>query len=1013
MKFRLLKTPNLKSAMSTVFDEIKNTSGSICLIVPDKLTVTAEKQLFEYLNIESCFDINITTLTRLSQKILADIGVEYTPISKIGSIVLLKKILNERKSDLKLFSSPSFSYNYTDLLFRTITQFKASNITPDEMIVDEKKPTPLQDKIHDLKIVYQEYENGKAGLVDPTDRLTIFAREIKSSEYIKNTTFFFLGFDDFTNQGYTLIEQLIRHAQGVNVAVYGSKQGNKNIYPNEMFDRLVSLCYNQGLPLDIQEADTTLDTLHQNLSDNIFSFNTNILETDQIKIKNFKNIEQEIEYVARDIRQNILSGKHFYEFGVAVFDLETHKTKIKNAFEKYDINYYLDSSAKLSSTFYFNFFLNYLKLFSNNFKKENIIEFVNSPFVSFPSTTKTKFVNFLQEISFSGSLEKLKVEDDLIELKNYLLTIFNSFPIKKTDRIEDIEITLNGLKQGLDIDNQLNKIVDSTTSLYDKKILVQSPSQFESLLGEIKKFYLDAPLDEIVDILESSANDQKIMPIPMSLDCVQLLDASEVMTDFEHLYFVNVNNSTAPSIIQDIGIILDKDIANLDFKNKLSPTINHLNKLAKFKLFNSILMFNQNLTITSSIFNDSEASPLVASIQNIAKNNISENVNSQSHKILSKWDLIEFLSSSCDQQFDNLLDVYGVKKFYPIKYLPKDLAKKLNFEEISCSALENYFKCPMMFFLNHTLKIKQEREQGIAKVDVGNMLHQLAEDYFRAKGMVDIPQFVTIQIAKYMECDPKLVNFISTPIYFNLLKEGARFLFHLKYLNENSQFRQAFAEYNFGLKSNKTIPLADNVYLKGKIDRVDFFGDFVRIIDYKTGNADASLDELYYGKKLQLFLYGRLAEKIFGKKLAGSFYLPIKNSIVSDEKIKQYKLNGFYVANNDLILAWDKRLETMNNTDLMSLSLNKDRLIRVDARSTKVLNPNDFENLLNYSLKVANQAIQEIKSGYVATSPMKFSEQSTSCDYCPYLAICRKNSCNIAMRNKKDVNLSSFGGNNE
>ncbi len=1013
MKFRLIKSPNLKSAMSTIFDEIKNTSGSICLIVPDKLTVTAEKQLFEYLNIESCFDINITTLTRLSQKILADIGLEYTPISKIGSIVLLKKILNKRKNDLKLFSSPSFSYNYTDLLFRTITQFKASAITPDEMIVDKKKPTPLQNKIHDLKIVYEEYESGKAGLVDPTDRLTIFAREIKSSEYIKNTTFFFLGFDDFTNQGYTLIEQLIRHSQGVNIAVYQSKQGNKNIYQNEMFDRLVALCYNQGLPLDIVESNTKLDTLHQNLSNNIFSFETNIFETDQIDIKNFKNIDEEIEFVARDIRQNILSGKHFYEFGVAVFDLETYKTKIKNIFEKYDINYYLDSSAKLSSTFYFNFFLNYLKLFSNNFKKENIIEFINSPFVNFDSATKTQFVNFLQEISFSGNLAKLKVNDKLCEIKDFLTSIFDAFPIKKTDKIQDIESTLNGLKQGLDIDNQQNKIIDSTSSLYDKKILAQSPAQFDALIGEIKKFYLDAPLEEIVDIIESSANDQKIMPIPMSLDCVQVLDASEVMTDFDHLYFVNVNNSTAPSIIQDIGIILDRDIANLNFKNKLSPTINHLNKLAKFKLFNSILMFNKHLTITSSIYNDSEASPLVASIQNLAKNNISENVNSQAHKILSKWDLIEFLSTTCDQQFDDLLDIYGVKKFKPIQYLPNNLASKLNFDEISCSALENYFKCPMMFFLNHTLKIQQEREQGIAKVDVGNMLHQLADDFFHTKGLCDIPQFVTIQIAKYMESDPKLVNFISTPIYFNLLKEGARFLFHLKYLNENSQFKQAFAEYNFGLKSNKTIPLADNVWLKGKIDRVDFYKDYVRIIDYKTGNADASLDELYYGKKLQLFLYGQLAEKIFSKNLAGSFYLPIKNSISADDKTKQYKLNGFYVANNDLILAWDKRLETMNNTDLMSLSLNKDRLIRVDARSTKVLNPNDFKNLLDYSLKVSKQAIQEIKSGYIATSPIKFSEQSTSCDYCPYLAICRKNSCNIAMRNKKDVNLSSFGGINE
>lgn len=1013
MKFKLLKAPNLKSAMSATFEEIKNTSGSICLILPDKLTVTVEKQLFEYLNIDSCFDINITTLTRLSQKILADMEIDYTPISKIGSIVLLKKILNESKEKLKLFSSPSFSYNYTDVLFRTITQFKASSITPDEMLVDKDKPASLQDKIHDLKIVYEAYENGKAGRVDPSDRLTIFARQIKSSKYVKDTTFFFLGFDDFTNQGYALIEQLIRHSLGVTATVYASHQFNKNIYPAEPYDRLLAIAYNNGLPVEVQETTQKLDVLHEYLSSQLFSYNSKVFETNDIAIKNFKNINEEIEFVARDIRRNILSGKHYYEFGVACFDLKSHKTAIKNIFEKYDINYYIDSSSKLSSTFYFGFLLNYLNLFLKNFRLENIVEFVNSPFVEFDTAQKSKFVKLINEINFSGDIKKLSVEDDLLEIKNYLLEVFNNIPIEKQDNVETINKQLNQLKDFLHIDDKLNTIVDKTDNLYDKKILVQSPTQFQALMDEIKNFYESANLEDIVDILESSAQEQKIMPIPMSLDCVQILDADEIMTDFDNLYFVNANNSTAPCIIQDIGIILDKDIANLNFKNKLSPTINHLNRLAKFKLFNSVLMFNKQLFITSSIYNESEQSQLVLNLQNLIKNNITENIEQHPHKILSKWDLIETLSNTNLEQSNELLKIYGIKKYTPITNLPNNLITYLDFNEISCSALENYFKCPMLFFLNHILKIKQEREQGIAKVDIGNMLHQLAEDFFHTKYMADIPNFVAEKIAQYMQNDRKLQNYISTPVYYNLIKEGIRFLHHLKYLNNNSQFKQVFAEYQFGLKSNKTLPITDSVYLKGKIDRVDFYNNYVRIIDYKTGDADASLDELYYGKKLQLFLYGKLAESIFGKQLAGSFYLPIKNSILSDDKIKPYKLNGFYLADNSLIEAWDKRLNIMTNTDLMSLSLNKDREIKIDSRSTKVLNPTAFKNLLDYSLKVSQNAIHEIKSGYIATSPMKFGEQNTSCDYCPYLAICRKNSCNIPMRNKKDINLSSFGGNNE
>lgn len=1010
MKFIVHKTPNLKSAMSTIFDEIKNTSGSVCLLVPDKLTVTVEKKLFEYLNIESCFDINISTLTRLSQRVLTDLEIDYKPINKIGSIVLLKKILKSTK-ELRLFNSPSFSYNYTDLLFRTITQFKASNISPDDMIVDDKKSEQLKNKIADLKIIYKKYENGKAGLIDPSDRLAMFARHIKDSEYIKNTTFFLLGFDDFTNQGYILIEQLIRHSLGVNISVYSAFGDNKNIYPNEMLDRLYAICQNQGLPLKIKQSDYTDDATHTHLSNHLLGYSSSKCELNNISVKNFKNINEEIEFVARDIRQNILNGHHFYEYGVACFDLETHKNTIKNAFEKYDINYYIDSSACLHSTFYFKFFMNYLLLFTQG-KLNNYIEFINSPFWAIDSIKRTKLVNFLQEISFNGNLNKLVVDNELLDTKNMLVDILENFPIHQNDKIADIIKTFDDLKLALNIDDKLNQIIDQTTSLYDKKILIQSPAQFSQLLAQIEEFYANADLEEIADILQSSALDSKIMPIPLSLDCVQVLDASEIMSDFDNLYMLNTNNSTAPTVIQDIGIILDKDISNLNFKNKLSPTINHINKLAKFKLFNSCLMFNKTLTITSSLYNDSETSSVVVSLQNLSKDNICENIVESSHKILSKWDLIEFLSSNTDSQFQELCDVYGVKRYQPADQLASEVLKQ-DFQEISCSALENYFKCPKMYFLNYTLKIKQERQQGIAMVDIGNMLHKLAEDFYKLKKPKDIAKFVSLQINKYMEEDLKLKSFISTPIYHNLIKEGERFLNHLVYMDDNCQFVPTFFEYNFGLKSNKTIPLADDVYLKGKIDRIDFFEDYVRIIDYKTGNADASLDELYYGKKLQLFLYGELVEQIFSKTLAGSFYLPVKNSINLDRSIKPYKLNGFYLADNSIVEAWDKRIRTTTKSDLMNLTLNKNGEIRVDSRSTKILGPNDFGNLLKYSLNVSKNAIEEIKGGYIATSPIKFGEQSTSCDYCPYLAICRKNSMDIAMRNKKKINLTSFGGNNE
>lgn len=49
------------------------------------------------------------------------------------------------------------------------------------------------------------------------------------------------------------------------------------------------------------------------------------------------------------------------------------------------------------------------------------------------------------------------------------------------------------------------------------------------------------------------------------------------------------------------------------------------------------------------------------------------------------------------------------------------------------------------------------------------------------------------------------------------------------------------------------------LYLEGRIDRVDILkqGDklYMKIIDFKTGNKDISLKEVYYGLSLQLLVY--------------------------------------------------------------------------------------------------------------------------------------------------------------
>lgn len=219
-----------------------------------------------------------------------------------------------------------------------------------------------------------------------------------------------------------------------------------------------------------------------------------------------------------------------------------------------------------------------------------------------------------------------------------------------------------------------------------------------------------------------------------------------------------------------------------------------------------------------------------------------------------------------------------------------------------------------------------------------------------------------------------------------------------------------------GFGGNYTMPalqLTQTTKLKGKIDRVDFYENHFRIIDYKSGNADASFAELYYGKKLQLFLYALAIKNATGKELSGTFYLPITNAMEkANAEEELYKLTGFYTDNEDIIPAYDTSLQPEQKSRFVNMSLTKDG--KLSKRSNKVVSQNEMLQMLEYSKQVSIGALSEIEQGKFKASPLKLDGTHNACSYCPYLSLCSKSTNNIEFRDVYKVEKQSFiGGNDE
>jgi len=289
----------------------------------------------------------------------------------------------------------------------------------------------------------------------------------------------------------------------------------------------------------------------------------------------------------------------------------------------------------------------------------------------------------------------------------------------------------------------------------------------------------------------------------------------------------------------------------------------------------------------------------------------------------------------------------------------------------------------------------------ILAFDIGNILHEVLFKYYKCKkNVVDIYSFCRDEIFKFVSSNERLKMNLNSPILASLIDEAMRVVNAVNYIDNNSSFIPVNFEYEF---KGETALKLKNIYLKGKIDRVDVSNDLVRIIDYKSGRAEASLKELFYGNKLQLFLYASAVQSIFKKHIVGSFYLPLRNDYSDDVK-NRYMFKGYFLNEDFVIQAMDKRLDVGLDSDIFDITVNKE-FKAGRTKNVKKLEKDQFTSLMTYAERVTEQAFDEIKSGYILPSPTDISDV---CKSCAYKHICLKNCANRKTRLSKSVDLQSF-----
>ncbi len=557
-------------------------------------------------------------------------------------------------------------------------------------------------------------------------------------------------------------------------------------------------------------------------------------------------------------------------------------------------------------------------------------------------------------------------------------------------------------------------------------------------------------IKELEEILDAGFEAAKVAVIPPGYDSVTIGDIERTrLNHVKVLIFLGVNEGIIPKAVNQGGIISQFERDALEAAEiTLAPGAREQAFIQKFYLYLNMTKPSKQLIVSYSRV-DSEGKALrpsylvrtilrmfpdmqVQEMEDLDKLPSFSTIDAAKEFYLSgnrssEWYALAncFLNSEDEMIRNNAKAI--VDAFYyeyehdPISHVVAEAIYGKQIEG-SVTRLESFARCAYAHFLSYGLKLREREESGFESVDMGNLYHAAIENYSKMLAesqynWTNVPDDVRDDFATE-SMEQAILAYPNLSIYATA--ENAHIAKRMQHIFKQTlwalttQVRKGnFVPNEFEIAFSKNDKLdalsfqledGNHIQLKGRIDRLDTCVDenrlYVKIVDYKSGNTKFDLLKLYHGLQLQLVVYMNAAMELEKKNHpmkevvpGGLFYYHIDDPVIeitgdmSEAEVqaailKELKPDGLVNNEEAIYRAMDETFET--KSDVIPVELKKSG--ELSSRSS-VASTEEFAVLSEYVNHNIVEKGNRIYKGNVEVSPY-VEGQVSSCDYCPYKAIC-------------------------
>lgn len=405
IKERLIRHPNGKP---------------IIYIVPEQMSFLSEYRLASDQEIGGIIRAQVYSLTRLAWRVLQqEGGMSRQHITPAGRNILIRKIIEEHRQDLAVFSKAADKTGFVSTVEQMLTEFRQYLIAPDEMNESRKHvPAALADKLSDLQRIYSSYEQALAGkYIDTEDYMRLLAEKAASSSYIQEADIYIDGFHSFTPQEYDVINVLMKTANNVTIALITDRPFrdedpvDTHLFrqPGRTYHDLYQLADAEGI--DIKKDHILYGHKRQEAASLIhleMQFDKRPAkqqaDSEGTAIWQAASRRAEIEAAAREIRRlSRTKGLRYKQMALLARNGADYQPIIETVFDDYSIPFFIDQKRPMLNHPLIELIRSSLEVISGNWRYEAVFRAVKTDLL----------------FSFDQPRERIRRGMDLLE--NYVL----------------------------------------------------------------------------------------------------------------------------------------------------------------------------------------------------------------------------------------------------------------------------------------------------------------------------------------------------------------------------------------------------------------------------------------------------------------------------------------------------------------------------------------------------------------------------------------------------------------